>query len=217
MTRLGPCRPAWMPSLSSRLEISTWRTDAGDLDVLTLLRRRDGERASYTDLIERASGVSVDGIVVTVAALDDIIASKEFADRPKDREALSLSAPISETLSDPLRVVLHRPPQGTTNQLGQQRTLDRREQDGEPPSLLVPVLTAGRMLGIGRTKVYELVGDGELELVHIGCRALIPVDSVHSFAARLRTRQANEPVWIDGIGVVKLRSSPPGDSQPPAA
>jgi hypothetical protein len=55
-----------------------------------------------------------------------------------------------------------------TNQLGQQRTLDPGEQDGEPPSLLVPVLTAGRMLGIGRTKVYELVGDGELELVHIG-------------------------------------------------
>lgn len=104
-----------------------------------------------------------------------------------------------------------------TNQLGQQRTLDRREQYGEPPSLLVPVLTAGRMLGIGRTKVYELVGQGELELVHIGCRALIPVDSVHSFAARLRTRQAKEPVWIDGIGVVELRPSPRGDSRPPAA
>lgn len=72
----------------SRLEISTWRTDAGDLDVLTVLRRQDGERSSYADLIERASGVRVDGILVTVAALDDIIASKEFADRPKDREAL---------------------------------------------------------------------------------------------------------------------------------
>jgi excisionase family DNA binding protein len=103
------------------------------------------------------------------------------------------------------------------NQLGQQRTHDRREQDGEPPSLLVPVLTAARMLGIGRTKVYELVGQGDIELVHIGCRALIPVDSVHSFAARLRTRRSSEPVWIDGIGVVHLRPSPRGDSQPPAA
>ena len=52
-----------------------------------------------------------------------------------------------------------------TNQLGQQRTLGRHEQDGEPPSLLVPVLTAARMLGIGRTKVYELVGQGELGLI----------------------------------------------------
>jgi hypothetical protein len=33
----------------SRLEISTWRTDAGDLDVLTAIRRRDGQRASYDD------------------------------------------------------------------------------------------------------------------------------------------------------------------------
>ena len=44
------------------------------------------------------------------------------------------------------------------------------------------------MLGIGRTKVYELVNDGELELVHIGCRALVPVDSVQSFSDRLRAR-----------------------------
>jgi excisionase family DNA binding protein len=94
---------------------------------------------------------------------------------------------------------------------------ERREQVGEPPSLFVPVLTAARMLGIGRTKVYELVGDGELELVHIGCRALIPVDSVHSFARRLRSRPGAESSWVDGIGVVQLGSSPRGDSQPPAA
>ena len=103
------------------------------------------------------------------------------------------------------------------NRVGQQRTLDRRDHDGEPPSLLVPVLTAGRMLAIGRTKVYELVGEGELELVHIGCRALISVDSVQSFATRLRARQESGPVWVDGIGVVELRPSPRGGSQPPAA
>jgi excisionase family DNA binding protein len=83
----------------------------------------------------------------------------------------------------------------------------------DPPSVLVPVLTAGRMLGIGRTKVYELVGEGELELVHIGARALVPVESVHDFADRLRARPS-EPVWVDGVGVVQSRSSPRGDSQP---
>lgn len=72
----------------SRLEISTWRTDAGDLDVLTVLRRRDGTRVSYAELVERATNVNVGGIMVHLAALDDIIASKEFADRPKDRDAL---------------------------------------------------------------------------------------------------------------------------------
>lgn len=104
-----------------------------------------------------------------------------------------------------------------TNRLGHETTHDRRERVGEPPSLFVPVLTAARMLGIGRTKVYELVGDGELELVHIGCRALIPVDSVHSFAGRLRNRPVPESSWVDGIGVVQSGTSPRGDSQPPAA
>ncbi len=53
-----------------------------------MLRRRDGERVSYADLVENAIDVIIGGIVVQVAALDDIIASKEFADRPKDRDAL---------------------------------------------------------------------------------------------------------------------------------
>lgn len=105
-----------------------------------------------------------------------------------------------------------------TNRLADETTAhERREQAGEPPSLFVPVLTAARMLGIGRTKVYELVGDGELELVHIGCRALIPVDSVQSFAGRLRNRPDTQSSWIDGIGVVQLGTSPWDDSQPPAA
>jgi hypothetical protein len=71
-----------------RLEVSTWRTDAGDLDVLTVLRRRDGSRVGYDELVDRATAVQVDGVIANLASLDDIIASKEFADRPKDREAL---------------------------------------------------------------------------------------------------------------------------------
>lgn len=71
-----------------RMDISTWRTDAGDLDVLTAIPTRDGGRAAYDDLIRRAKQVEVGGIAVSVAALPDIIASKEWADRPKDREAL---------------------------------------------------------------------------------------------------------------------------------
>jgi hypothetical protein len=92
------------------------------------------------------------------------------------------------------------------------RTAEAASHSTDPPSLLVPVVVAGRMLGIGRTKIYELVGLGELELVHIGCRALVPVESVHDFAARLRARPP-EPVWVDGVGVVESRPSPRGDSQ----
>ena len=42
----------------------------------------------YAELVDRASELHLDGIVVRVAALDDVIASKEWADRPKDRDAL---------------------------------------------------------------------------------------------------------------------------------
>ncbi|MBX3313948.1 MAG: hypothetical protein KF906_06480 [Actinobacteria bacterium] len=72
----------------ARMDISTWRTDAGDLDVLTAIPTRDGGRAFYDDLAVRATPMQVAGAVVRVASLPDIIASKEWADRPKDREAL---------------------------------------------------------------------------------------------------------------------------------
>lgn len=72
----------------ARMDISTWRTDAGDFDVLTAIPTRDGGRAFYDELATRAEQVEVGTVVVRVAALSDIIASKEWADRPKDREAL---------------------------------------------------------------------------------------------------------------------------------
>ncbi|MGH9279360.1 MAG: nucleotidyl transferase AbiEii/AbiGii toxin family protein [Acidimicrobiales bacterium] len=71
-----------------RMEISTWRTDAGDFDILADLPSSDGSRLRYDDLIGRANTQPLHGITVRVAALDDIIASKEWANRPKDHEAL---------------------------------------------------------------------------------------------------------------------------------
>lgn len=67
---------------------STWMTDAGPLDLLVDLRDLQGGRHPYIDLINRAQAIEVGGVVVSVAALADIIASKEFANRPKDHEAL---------------------------------------------------------------------------------------------------------------------------------
>jgi hypothetical protein len=66
------------------MEISTWRTDAGDLDVLTDIPDRDGRHMRYAELIGRASELQLDGMVVRVAALEDVT-SKEWANRPKDR------------------------------------------------------------------------------------------------------------------------------------
>lgn len=80
-----------------RMELSTWRTDGGDPDVLADIPDRHGRHLSYPELVGRASKLNLDGIVVRVAALDDVIASKEWADRPKDRDALpELRALIDE-------------------------------------------------------------------------------------------------------------------------
>ena len=41
------------------------------------------------------------------------------------------------------------------------------------------------MLGIGRTKAYELIGRGELQVVHIDGAARVPLVSVHRYVERL--------------------------------
>lgn len=71
-----------------RMEISTWRTSAGDLDVLHHLRSESGDRVGYDDLIRRSIETDLGGLQVWLASLGDIVASKRFADRDKDCEAL---------------------------------------------------------------------------------------------------------------------------------
>ncbi|HUP68586.1 MAG TPA: hypothetical protein VM142_02105 [Acidimicrobiales bacterium] len=72
----------------ARAELSTWRTDAGDLDILADIPDCKGRRMPYGELVTRAGDLDLSGIVVHVAALEDVIASKEWAGRPKDIEAL---------------------------------------------------------------------------------------------------------------------------------
>ena len=71
-----------------RLEISTWRTDAGDFDVLIDLPGADGRRRRYEEIVGRAAELTRAGVVDRVASLEDIVASKRWANRAKDREAL---------------------------------------------------------------------------------------------------------------------------------
>lgn len=72
----------------SRLELSTWQTDLGAVDVLKNIPDREGAHLDYDRLAARSTAVDVDGVIVQIASLEDIIASKRWADRPKDREAL---------------------------------------------------------------------------------------------------------------------------------
>ena len=58
------------------------------LDLLIELRDPAGGRHAYGDLVTRATTVGVGSLRIRVASLDDVIASKEYAARPKDLEAL---------------------------------------------------------------------------------------------------------------------------------
>lgn len=85
--------------------------------------------------------------------------------------------------------------------------IERPEEGRSPqaPPLLVSPVEAARRLGIGRSKVYELLSSGELESVHIGSRRLIPADALEAFVARLRTA---EPAATESTPHGQSRNAP---------
>ena len=105
-------------------------------------------------------------------------------------------------------------------QLGIEGTADRgtdATSADRTASMLLTIPAAARVLSIGRTKTYELIGRGDLEVVHIDGSARVPIDAVRSYVEQLRAEVAESKPRIGRPRIVKLRSSPPGDSQPPAA
>ena len=68
--------------------LTHWRSRAGDIDVLVAIGSREGKPIGFRELEPRAVTIHVSGLRVVVAGLDDIIAAKEQANRPKDLEAL---------------------------------------------------------------------------------------------------------------------------------
>jgi hypothetical protein len=70
------------------MEISTWRTEAGDVDVLQHLRDEHGGRLGYEKLESRGTAIAIVGVEVHLAGLADIVSSKRFAGREKDHDAL---------------------------------------------------------------------------------------------------------------------------------
>ena len=50
--------------------------------------------------------------------------------------------------------------------------------------LTVTVAGARNALGIGTTKIYELIGEGHLQTVKIGRRTLIRIDSIHALVGQ---------------------------------
>lgn len=52
-------------------------------------------------------------------------------------------------------------------------------------AVLLTLTTAGERLGVGRSTIYRLLGDGSLPSVRIGRRRLIPVAAIDAFVADL--------------------------------
>ncbi|WP_324827925.1 helix-turn-helix domain-containing protein [Qipengyuania zhejiangensis] len=52
--------------------------------------------------------------------------------------------------------------------------------------ICVRVNDAARMIGVGRTKLYELIANGELEAVKIGKATRITTSSLHRLVERHR-------------------------------
>jgi excisionase family DNA binding protein len=58
------------------------------------------------------------------------------------------------------------------------------------PVLLVRPEDAARVLGVGRTKVYELMRSGALRSVRVGGLRRIPVAALNEFVTRLEEEAA---------------------------
>lgn len=59
--------------------------------------------------------------------------------------------------------------------------LEKLPEDAVSRPLTVRIREACRLTGIGRSKLYELIGAGEIEIVKVGTITLIPIHSLQSF------------------------------------
>lgn len=61
-----------------------------------------------------------------------------------------------------------------------------RLKSNGPAPLTVRVVVAAEMLGIGRTKTYEMIAGNEIEVIKLGSATLIVVASLEAFIERQR-------------------------------
>jgi excisionase family DNA binding protein len=90
--------------------------------------------------------------------------------------------------------------------------------DTRPPSgnerLVYSVAEAGALLGISRAFAYELVARGELPVIRLGRRRLVPkaaliASSVSRQRMRLTRRALSAPLWTSTkVSTPQLRGSP---------
>ncbi|WP_044660558.1 helix-turn-helix domain-containing protein [Sphingobium sp. YBL2] len=65
------------------------------------------------------------------------------------------------------------------------KNTDLLQQDRiEPITVRIP--DACRMLGIRRSKLYELIAEGEIRILKLGSATLVPVEGIRELVARLK-------------------------------
>lgn len=58
-----------------------------------------------------------------------------------------------------------------------------RQNEAHPRPLCVRVPMAAKMLGIGSTKLYELIANGQLQTIKLGRVTLVPIASLEQLIA----------------------------------
>ena len=76
-----------------------------------------------------------------------------------------------------------------------QRASQKHQTDIEPLAMRVP--EACRYLGIGRSTLYVLIGEGEVEFIKLGSSTLVLTESLRSLVER-RRRPADAVSAISG-------------------
>ena len=56
--------------------------------------------------------------------------------------------------------------------------------------ILVGIPEAARLMGLGRSKLYQILNEGELKLIKLGGRSLISVDELRSYVAEKLAKTA---------------------------
>jgi excisionase family DNA binding protein len=73
--------------------------------------------------------------------------------------------------------------------------------------LLLTVSEAAQRLGIGRSLLYELLDDGQVESIHVGRRRRIPTDALATYIPRQRCNTRNS---ADRAALGPIRDSSSG-------
>ena len=74
--------------------------------------------------------------------------------------------------------------------------------------LLLRPEEAAEVLGIGRSKLYELLAAGRIESVRIGSSRRVPVEGLHDYVQRLRSGRE----LVDGQASTSATQRRPGAS-----